>query len=392
MQYPERFSNLPAYAFPRLRALLDHHPAGGEVLHMTIGEPKHAFPALVTDEIAKHAAGFANYPPNEGAPELLAAIAAWVTRRYGVPVDPDRNLMALNGTREGLFNAAVALCPETKAGGRPVVLIPNPFYQVYMVATLTAAADPVYVPATAETDFLPDYSMVPEEILKRTAVVYICSPSNPQGGVASVAYWTELLTLAERYDFRIFADECYSEIYRGAPPPGVLEAVYATGADPERVLAFHSLSKRSNLPGLRSGAVTGGPKSIAAMRQLRTYAGAPLPMPLQMAAAAVWSDETHVEENRALYGEKYAAADDIFGTVDGYIPPQAGFFLWLPVADGEAASLDLWQKTGVRVLPGAYLGQGEGADNPGAGFVRVAMVAPKDDMLRGLLAVREHLY
>lgn len=390
MKFPDRFSNLPAYAFPRLRALLDHHPAGGDVVHMTIGEPKHAFPAWVTDIITEHAAGFNNYPPNEGIPELRQAFCDWLQRRYGVQKDPDVHVMPLNGTREGLYNAAMALCPEDKDGQRPVVLLPNPFYQVYMLAAISAGADPVLVPATAETGHLPDFAGVDPALLNRTVACYMCSPANPQGAVADAAYWRDLIVLAERYDFQIFADECYSEIYRDVAPVGVLEC--AGDADPERVVAFHSLSKRSNLPGLRSGFIVGGPATMREVRQLRTYAGTPLPVPLQHAAAAVWADEDHVVENRAQYHEKYDIADRILGNVPGYVAPEAGFFLWLPVDNGEAAALALWQATGVRVLPGAYLAREIDGLNPGDGYIRVALVAPKAETERGLMAIRDVLY
>ncbi|MDP2494738.1 aminotransferase class I/II-fold pyridoxal phosphate-dependent enzyme [Shimia thalassica] len=389
--FPERFSNLPAYAFPRLRALLDHHQPGGDVVHMTIGEPKHAFPAWVTDVISEHSYGFNKYPPNDGAPELLEAISGWLGRRYGVDIQPDR-LMALNGTREGLYNAAMALCPETKNGEKPVVLTPNPFYQVYAVAAIAVGAEPVFVNAVKENGFLPDYSALDEDVLKRTAIAYICSPANPQGAVASRAYWQTLLGLAEKYDFRVFADECYSEIYRSTPPVGALEVAAEMGIDPERVLVFHSLSKRSNLPGLRSGFVAGGPECMRRIRQLRAYSGAPLPLPLQMAAAKVWADETHVEENRRLYAEKFAIADEVLGDVPGYSSPEGGFFLWLPVEDGEAAALKLWQETGVRVLPGAYLSRDTDTGNPGKNYIRVALVAPKTEVRSALLTLRDCLY
>ncbi len=391
MDFPERFSALPEYAFPRLRALLDAHTPGGEPIAMTIGEPQHAFPDWAVEVIAENAAGFGKYPPNEGATELRQAIAAWMQRRYGVTLDPARQVMALNGTREGLYNAAMALCPETK-GGRPVVLTPNPFYQVYAVGALSVGAEPVYVPATAATGHLPDYGALPAEVLNRTALAYICSPANPQGAVADKAYWRRLIDLAETYDFKIMADECYSEIYRDTAPPGALEVADEMGADPERVVVFHSLSKRSNFPGLRSGFVAGGPGNIARFLQLRAYAGAPLPLPLQMVAARAWSDEIHVEANRALYRAKYAAADAIFGDIQGYRPPEAGFFLWLPVEDGEAAALKLWQDTGVRVLPGAYLGRDISGDNPGRGYIRAAMVAPINDMQRGLTRLKDCIY
>jgi N-succinyldiaminopimelate aminotransferase len=391
MTGPTRFSSLPDYAFPRLRKLLDSHAPGGEPITMTIGEPRHPMPSFVGPILAENLAGFGVYPPNDGTPALLGAIAAWVMRRYGVTLTEDR-LMVLNGTREGLFNAAVALCPEAKAGKRPVVLMPNPFYQVYAVAALAMGAEPVYVPGTAATGFLPDIGALPAEILDRTAIVYLCSPANPQGAVASRDYWADLLSLSEKHDFRIFADECYSEIWRDAPPPGILQVADATGADPERVLAFHSLSKRSNLPGLRSGFVAGGTDAIARMRQLRSFAGAPLPLPIQKVSEAAWSDEVHVLANQALYQAKFADAARIFAGLQGFSVPEGGFFLWLPVPDGEQAALKLWTETGVRVLPGAYLGREAGGENPGQGYIRVALVAPRDETQRGLTRLRDCLY
>ena len=390
--FPERFSNLPAYAFPRLRALLDDHAPGGEVVHMSIGEPRHPFPGWVGEVLAANVDDFARYPPNEGSEGLRGAIAAWLHRRYGVTANPDTDVMALNGTREGLYNISMALVPETVAGARPAVAMPNPFYQVYMVGALSVGAEPVLVPATRETGFLPDFAALGAGVLDRLAAVYVCSPSNPQGAVAGRDYWAELIALAERHDFRIFADECYSEIYRDTPPPGALQVATELGADPERVLVFHSLSKRSNLPGLRSGFVAGGAQCIARARQLRAYAGAPLPLPLQAVAERAWSDEAHVEENRRLYRRKYRIADDIFSGVPGYEGPQAGFFLWLPVEDGEEAALRAWRETGVRVLPGAYLSRDAAGGNPGKGYIRVAMVAPEQQVQAGLTALRDCIY
>ncbi|SFG86810.1 Aspartate/methionine/tyrosine aminotransferase [Palleronia marisminoris] len=388
MQYPRRFEALPDYAFPRLRALLDHHEPGGPVLHMSIGEPRHDPPAFLADTLAEAMGDFARYPANDGTPALQAEISAWLHRRYGVTIDGSTQILPLNGTREGLFNAAVALCPEDG----PVVLTPNPFYQVYAVAALAMGAEPIYVPATRETGFLPDYTALPPEVLDRTAIAYICSPSNPQGAVADRGYWRDLLALAEKHDFRIFADECYSEVYRDTPPTGVMEVAAEMGADPERVVIFHSLSKRSNLPGLRSGFAAGGPKSMARLKQLRAFAGAPLPGPIQAVSARAWADEAHVEASRARYVTKFAAADEILGDVPGYVPPQAGFFLWLPVEDGEAAVLKLWQDTGIRALPGAYLSREVGGENPGAGFMRVALVATEDEVREGLGKLRACLY
>ncbi len=391
MQFPERFSNLPDYAFPRLRKLLDAHAPGGDPIAMTIGEPRHPMPAFVAEVMAQSINGFAVYPPNDGTPELLAAISGWLNRRYGVDVAQDR-IMVLNGTREGLFNAAVALCPEAKAGQKPVILMPNPFYQVYAVAALAMGAEPVYVPATAHTNFLPDYESLPSEVLDRAVIAYLCSPANPQGSIASRDYWAGLMRLAEKHDFRIFADECYSEIWRTAPPPGALEVAQTIGLDPERLCVFHSLSKRSNLPGLRSGFVAGGVQSIAQIRKLRSFAGAPLPLPVQRVSERAWADEAHVIANLALYQEKFRIAADVFSGVQGFENPEGGFFLWLPVEDGEAAALTLWRETGVRVLPGAYLSRDAGGDNPGKGYIRVALVAPKEEMQRGLTKLRDCLY
>lgn len=391
MAFPERFSNLPDYAFPRLRKLLDAHAPGGEVIHMTIGEPRHPMPDFVGPILAASLNGFASYPPNDGSPGLLAAVRGWIRRRYGVDVSEDR-LMALNGTREGLFNAALAVAPETKNGQTPVVLMPNPFYQVYTVAAVTTGAEPVYVPATAQNGFLPDYASLDPALLDRVTVAYLCSPANPQGSVASRDYWKTLLALAEKHDFVLFADECYSEIWRTAPPPGILDVAAEVGADPERVFAFHSLSKRSNLPGLRSGFVAGGPKGVAQIRKLRSFAGAPLPLPIQNVSQAAWEDEAHVQASLALYHQKFALADQVFSGLQGFSLPEGGFFLWLPVEDGEEAALRLWRETGVRVLPGAYLSRDVGGQNPGRNYIRVALVAPKDDMQRGLIQLRDCLY
>lgn len=393
MTFPNRFSDLPEYAFPRLRRLLGAHAPGGPVADMTIGEPRHAMPPMVAEVLAANIGGFAKYPPNEGSPELRAAISAWMERRHGVPTDPETQIMALNGTREGLFNAAIALCPERKQSARPLVLIPNPFYQVYAVAALAAGAEPMYLPATEATGHLPDFEALGPEILQRTALVYLCSPANPQGVVASEDYLSELIALAERYDFQILSDECYSEIYRDKPPPGAAAVGRRIGADPERVVTFQSLSKRSNLPGLRSGFVAAGPESMARIKQLRSYAGAPLPLPVQKVSEAVWKDEAHVAASLELYQQKYAIADRILGNVPGYRPTEGGFFLWLPVEDGERAAVKAYEAQGIRVLPGAYLGRDSGAQgNPGTGYIRVAMVAQPDEVADGLTRLRAALF
>ena len=384
---PTRFDALPTATWPRLRALLDGHAPGGDLINMTIGEPKHPFPGWVGPTLIEAIAEFNSYPDNNGTPELRKSIGGFLNRRYGVNMDIDSQLMVLNGTREGLFNAVVALC-QTDSN----ILIPNPFYQVYTVAAMAIGAQPVYLPASMKSGFLPDLDALTSAELNKTSAFFLCSPSNPQGAVASVDYWTRLIALAEIYDFKIFADECYSEIYRRSPPPGALEVAVQMGADPERVVAFHSLSKRSNLPGLRSGFVVSGAKNIARIKQLRAYAGCPVAGPIQHVSAQVWADEDHVVANRQLYCGKFEAADHIFAEIQSYNSPEAGFFLWLPVEDDEVAALKLWTETGVRVLPGSYLGQVANEQNPGSGYVRVALVAPKEEMQRGLTIMRDCLY
>lgn len=394
MAIPERFSNLPEYAFPRLRTLLSGIEPGlkqGESpMVLTIGEPRHQMPDFLGRVLAENLAGFAKYPTNEGMPALLDAIGGWLGRRYDLDVAPER-IMALNGTREGLFNAALALCPEHKNGQRPAILIPNPFYQVYAVAAAAVQADPVFVAATPASGNLPDYAALPAEVLDRTAIAYLCSPANPQGAIADRDCLERLIGLAERHDFLIFADECYSEIYRDAPPPGALAVATQMGLA-DRVVMFNSLSKRSNLPGLRSGFVAGSAEHLVQIRRLRSYAGAPLPLPLQAVSEAAWRDEDHVIASRDLYRRKYVIADRVLGNVPGYRPIQGGFFLWLPVADGEEAARRLWARAGIQVLPGAYLSREVDGGNPGKEFIRVALVAAPEETEAALTRLRGVLY
>jgi aspartate/methionine/tyrosine aminotransferase len=378
MLFPGRLSELPPSAFAKLAVLLDPHAPGKEPISLAIGDPNGTVPDFVGEALARHGTEFGSYPPINGTVAWRAAAAGWLTRRFKLApgtIDPDKSLLPLNGTREGLFLAAFTVMPEAKAGQRPAVLMPNPFYQCYAAAALSSGAEPVFVPATAATGFLPDYASLPRALLERTAAAYICSPSNPEGAVASEAYWRTLFALADRYDFTVFADECYADIYLDKEPPSALPM---RGAPYERLLTFHSLSKRSGLPGLRSGIVAGDAKLIERFRQFRNYAGPQVPTPILAASAAAWSDEAHVAANRATYQEKFRTAQRMLGNRAGFRVPEAGFFLWLDVGHGEEMALKLWREAGVRTLPGAYMGReviaGDPRSNPGFSYIRVALV------------------
>jgi aspartate/methionine/tyrosine aminotransferase len=348
---------------------------------MSIGEPRHAPPDFIVRVLEENRVGFAKYPPINGIPELRQTITDWLGRRYGLGgrVDGERNVHIVCGSREGLFSAIGPALDRRAAHPRPAVLIPNPFYQVYIAATLTACAEPVFLPATAETGFLPDLDQIESDtsLLDRTRAFYLCSPSNPQGAVASADYLSRAIALARRYDFMLLADECYSEVYAGHPPTGVLEVAAGTGSF-ANVVAFNSLSKRSNLPGLRSGFVAGDPDFLARLSQYRNVMAPQMPLPIQWASAAVWADEAHVLPSRQLYTEKFRTAADILGNRFGNPVPGGGFFLWLDTSHlggGENASVRLWKRCGVKVLPGAYLSQVDlNSGDPGAAYVRVALV------------------
>jgi len=380
VQTNERLERLGDNPFTRLNTLLkDVVPRNNaQPLILSVGEPQHAPPAWVADVVAANAGLWNRYPPVQGTEEFRTSACRWLTRRYGLKpeaLDPNKHLLALAGTKEGLFLATQMAVPETKAGKQPAVLLPNPFYLAYRGAAGMAGAEIVPVAATRETGFLPDFESVPREVLERTAFAFLCTPANPQGAIASLDYLKHAIRLARRYDFVLAVDECYSEIYDHAPPPGGLEAAAALGEGFANVLVFHSLSKRSNGAGLRLGFVAGDPQLIARLQTLRSYAGAQVPMPLQAAAAALWNDETHVEANRTLYRAKFDIAERILGGRYGFYRPQGGFFLWLAVGDDEAVAFRLWQQGGVRTVPGSYLGVTDAAGvNPGAGYLRLALV------------------
>jgi len=370
--------------FVRLRELLGDTTPGKTPISLAVGEPQHPIPPFVGAVIAAHVTEFGRYPMNRGLEEFAAAVGEWLDRRYKLPrrVDPASEILVLNGTREGLFLAGIAArnyaTTRGNSGGKPAVLIPNPFYAAYAAGAIAADCEPVYLPATAANGFLPDLGALGEDLLARTVAVYLASPSNPQGAVANRAYLEKLTALARRFGFLILSDECYCEIYSDRAPPGMLEAA---GADFANVVVFHSLSKRSSLPGLRVGFAAGDRKFLASYLELRNVAAPQVPTPLQHVAIAAYRDEEHVEDNRRLYREKFDLADQIVGDRYNYRRPAGGFFLWLDVSahgGSEAVTQRLWREAGVRVVPGRYLGheQADGS-NPGADYIRVAMVQDK---------------
>jgi len=318
-----------------------------------------------------------------GTPELRQAIAQWLTRRYRLPtglIDPDRNVLNLAGTKEGLYLFSSLVVPREKRGRQPVVLVPNPYYLVYNGAATMQGAEAVFLDATRDNRFMPDLAAIPRDTLERTALFYLCSPANPQGTVASLYYLKQAIGLAREYDFVLAVDECYAEIYDKTPPAGALEACMAIGggfakSPCDNVVVFHSLSKRSSAAGLRSGFVAGDPALIGHFKHLRDYGGCQVPLPVQAAAAALWRDEAHVEENRAAYRRKFDIAEEVLAGRYGFYRPEGGFFLWLDVGNGEEAALRLWRDAAVRVLPGGYTARAAvGRPNPGEAYIRLAVV------------------
>jgi N-succinyldiaminopimelate aminotransferase len=374
--------------FVRLRELLGDAPPGDSAISLAVGEPQHAVPSFVGPVLAAHIDEFGRYPMNKGLDAFCEAAAGWLGRRFALPrpIDPASEILVLNGSREGLFLAAMAAARwVTGRRGRPAMLIPNPFYAAYAAGAVAADCEPVYLPATAATGFLPDIDALPEALLARTVAFFIASPANPQGAVADRAYLARIIELARRFGFLVFSDECYSEIYTRHAPSGMLEAA---GPDFANVVEFQSLSKRSNLPGLRIGFAAGDRRFLARFLELRNVAAPQVPVPAQRVAIAAYGDEAHVEENRRLYAQKFDLADEIIGTRYGYQRPAGGFFLWLDVsAQGgdEVAALQLWRKAGLRVVPGRYLARDQAdGSNPGRGYIRVAMVHDQETTAQAL--------
>ena len=375
-----RLDGLGDYFFRRLAALLEPlAPAPDkEPIDLSIGQPMHPVPALLMETLQENSHLFGRYPPVVGMPAFRAAVTDWLTWRYGLParlLSPDRHVLPVAGTKEALFMLSQVVTPETKGGGKPAVLMPNPFYNVYLGGAVIAGAEPVLLPVTAETNHLPDLDALDSDVLDRTVAFFLCSPSNPQGSAASLAYLTKALELARRHDFLLIMDECYSEIYGGEPPVGGLEAAVALGGDLDNLLICNSLSKRSSAAGLRSGFVAGDPTTIKLFTRLRSYGAAVQPLPLMAVATALWRDEDHVRASRELYIEKFDLADRFLSGSLDYHRPDGGFFLWLNVGDSEAITRKLWSEAAIKVVPGAYLGYAdESGWNPGAHAVRIALV------------------
>lgn len=371
---------LTDYPFDRLRELLFDidPPANTPPVYMQIGEPKHSAPDFIKNILIENMEDWGKYPPPNGTDGLRLAISNWLTNRYKLPedlIDPEQNIAVVSGTREALFMAALLAVPEKKMGSKPLVLMPNPFYQVYIGAAAIARSKIILLSAGPETGFQPDFSTIEPNILERTALAYINSPANPQGSIADIDFLVHAAELAQKYDFVLAIDECYSEIYTKSAPPGGLSACRELANNCRNILVFHSLSKRSNVPGLRSGFVAGDPNLIKKFLRLRQYGGAQIPLPIMRASEALWKDEEHVEKSRDLYREKFDFALETLNGDLGANRPGGGFYLWLNVGDGTTAAKKLWKESGVRVLPGEFLAkEGANGSNPGKQFIRVALV------------------
>ncbi len=362
-----RLSNL----FNGIKNSTDHNQ-----IDLSLGEPHQVFPDAVGRIIAEQEKEWGFYPPLRGSMDLRDSIAEWFVRRYALPngmINAERNVLALSGTREGLY-----LVAQTVVHGlvnKTKVLIPNPFYAAYAGAAAGTGAEPVFVSGAKGTNDLPDYASLSPSILKSTALCYLCSPSNPQGVMANFDYLKNLISLAREYGFLLAVDECYGEIYNFDPPPGAIEVCASMdGGSLDNVVVFHSLSKRSSVPGLRSGFVAGDPKVISAFANVRAYSAATAPGPILAASAALWRDDTHVREVRENYKKRFDQSDRILGNRYNYYRPDGAFFLWLRVGDGEEVAKKLWERVSLKVMPGSYLSYGSGEQNPGMDYIRIALV------------------
>ncbi len=368
--------------FVRARKLLEGVEPGAKPIELTIGDPRETPPEFVPAKLAEAAASVATYPKIRGSDELKASIANWIGRRFNLAgvMDPAIEILPCNGSREGLFYAAMPAAGRKAGKGQPAMLIVNPFYQTYLGAALATGCEPVMLNATSATGHLPDLEALARDpdLLARTAALYVCSPANPQGAVATPAYIRRALEMARAFDFMLFFDECYSEIYTREAPVGALEVAAKTPERFRNLVVFNSLSKRSNLPGLRSGFLAGDGRFLETLAEIRNMVAPQMPGPVQHASAAVWDDDAHVVRIREAYRAKFDVADRVLGNRFGYRRPDGGFFLWLDVkhlGGAEQATLTLWKRSGVRVIPGAYLAEPDRAGiNPGSDYVRVALV------------------
>lgn len=390
-------TQLQPYPFEKLRALLGSvKPAADKrAIALSIGEPKHESPAFVAQAMADNLDKLAVYPSTLGLPALRQAIGQWCERRFGVPagwLDADRHILPVNGTREALFAFTQAVVNRADDG---LVISPNPFYQIYEGAALLAGATPHYLPCLEDNGFNPDFDAVPAEVWKRCQILFLCSPGNPTGALVPMDTLKKLIALADEHDFVIAADECYSELYfdEDAPPPGLLTACAELGrSDFKRCVVFHSLSKRSNLPGLRSGFVAGDAEIIKPFLLYRTYHGCAMPVQTQLASIAAWQDEAHVRANRDQYRAKYDAVLDILQPVLDVQRPDGSFYLWAKVPGGDAEfTRDLFEAQHVTVVPGSYLSREVDGVNPGAGRVRMALVAPLAECIEAAERIRTFL-
>jgi len=390
-------TRLHAYPFERLAQLLSgaRPPAGLTPIRMSVGEPQHEPPANVLATLRDNLHRLGTYPTTAGLADLRAACAHWLEKRFRLPhgsVDPATMVLPVNGTREALF-AFVQAAVDSR--GDPLVLMPNPFYQIYEGAALLADAQPHFLGTTAANGFTPDLDAVPESIWRRCQVLFLCSPGNPAGRVLSLGFLRHALELADRYGFIIAADECYTEIYldERSPPPGLLEACRAAGRDRfERCVVFHSLSKRSSVPGLRSGFVAGDPQILARFLLYRTYHGSAMAVPTQLASIAAWRDEEYAVHNRQLYREKVKRVLPILAPCFDVEEPEGAFYLWPDVRrDDERFVRDLYATQAVTVLPGSYLARADSGTNPGAGRVRISLVPPIEQCVEAAERIREFL-
>jgi len=390
-------AHLQPYPFERLAKLFDGvtPPDALRPISLSIGEPQHATPGFITEEVITHLHGLSRYPLTRGIPELRRAITAWLEQRFTLPpgsLDPEQQVLPVNGTREALF--AFAQC-IVSPGSDALVLMPNPFYQIYEGAALLAGASPWFLNTTRESGLLADFDAVPDAIWERCQLVYICTPGNPTGAVIPTTALQRLIERADRHDFVIASDECYSEIYRegDTPPAGLLQAAAELGRDDyRRCVVFHSLSKRSNAPGLRSGFVAGDADIMKNFLRYRTYHGCAMPPATQAASIRAWQDEAHVVENRILYTEKFNAVVDILAPLLDIRSPDAGFYLWAPTpVDDTDFARDLLAQQNVIVLPGSFLSRPVKGNNPGRDYVRMALVAPLEDCIEAAGRIKSYI-